>query len=107
MGNLQSIQAELEKSVEGEKRRLENQVKALEGQTCAIILLRSITELTLCYFRYDLREQLNKEAENGRHMLIQKGFEIKELNTRVESLVRSPRLFSSPGPCLPGCFLDP
>jgi predicted nuclease with TOPRIM domain len=36
MGNLQSIQAELEKSVEGEKRRLENQVKALEGQTYVI-----------------------------------------------------------------------
>lgn len=32
MGNLQTIQAELERSGDGEKRRLENQVRVLETQ---------------------------------------------------------------------------
>ncbi|KAF8340345.1 uncharacterized protein EI90DRAFT_3035253 [Cantharellus anzutake] len=75
VGNIQAIQAELERSGESEKRRQESQIKHLESQT------------------QDLREQLNKQSEESRRTLLQKDLELGDLHSRVESLTNN--LFKS------------
>ncbi|KAG6813573.1 hypothetical protein H0H92_009617 [Tricholoma furcatifolium] len=66
MANVQKMHNDLERSGENDRRRLENQLQALEGQT------------------HDLRAQLSQERDNIRHVTLQKDIELKEFQTRID-----------------------
>ncbi|KDQ20838.1 hypothetical protein BOTBODRAFT_320357 [Botryobasidium botryosum FD-172 SS1] len=66
MRNVQTMQAELERSSDNDKRRLASQLEALETQN------------------HDLRTQLSKEHDNIRHISLQRDLESKELRERID-----------------------
>ncbi|KAJ7758135.1 hypothetical protein DFH07DRAFT_772602 [Mycena maculata] len=70
MGNVQKMHNDLEKSGENDRRRLENQLQMLEGQT------------------QDLRLQLSQERDSVRHISLQKDIELKERQTQIDKNVQ-------------------
>lgn len=72
MQNLRKMQADLEKSEENDKRRLEGRAQVLESQV------------------EDLRGQLNRERDLLRHAQFQKDSELRTLRERLDKAVRRP-----------------
>jgi nucleoprotein TPR len=79
------MHAELEKSGENEKRRLERQVKTLSVGPLSNRVFPRI--LTICCSQ-DLRDQVVRDTETVRHTLLQKDAEIWELRGRLDNMVR-------------------
>ncbi|KAG1824960.1 hypothetical protein EV424DRAFT_710307 [Suillus variegatus] len=66
MANVQRMHGDLERSGENDRRRLENQIQAMDDQT------------------KDLKAQLSQERDSVRHVTLQKDIDLKDLQTRLD-----------------------
>lgn len=90
MSNIQKMHNDLERSGENDRRRLENQLQLLEGQTWVVCIYQVSLRLPFETPRQDLRTQLSRERDSLRHTALQKDLESKELQTRLDKAVRKP-----------------
>ncbi|KAG2344469.1 hypothetical protein BDR05DRAFT_975520 [Suillus weaverae] len=66
MANVQRMHGDLERSGENDRRRLENQIQAMDDQT------------------KDMKTQLSQERDAVRHVTLQKDIDLKDLQTRLD-----------------------
>ncbi|KAG1780540.1 hypothetical protein EV702DRAFT_1078352 [Suillus placidus] len=66
MANVQRMHGDLERSGENDRRRLENQIQAMDDQT------------------KDMKAQLSQERDAVRHVTLQKDIDLKDLQTRLD-----------------------
>ena len=88
MNNVQKMHNDLERSGENDRRRLEGQLQMLDNQTSVGGFNHFPVASTLSINSQDLRSQLLQERESVRHISLQKDIELKELQTRIDKVVR-------------------
>lgn len=84
----QTIHEDASRSIEAERRRLENHIQSLESQSYVGLFYSLSGSLHPC--RQDIRMQLNQELERNRHLTLQREVETRELQGKIEMMVEVP-----------------